>query len=263
MIDELKEFRELADMKHGWRQGRGVPEPPDEAAIKRCIQVMMARQCIYPDMHHLGPSYRVLSTPEYQGFFRRYFAAMGLEFHHDTRSGMVALRVPEGAPRYDHQGGRLKKDETAVLLALRIAYEEAFREKRFDDGAAVDTTTDEIFDRLGVIGGVGIEAGRLREILDFLRRKGVVELGERDPVEHVIPVTILPGIEVVVPSTWVERVRMAAEAVPDAPAAADASAADGEGWSGNGAAGGGSDGDGVDPKERGGSDPAGADEEGI
>ena len=216
MIEQLKEFTELVDMADTHRPGLGIPEPPDEEGITRCIQIMMARQCIYEGMYGLGPSYRILSTPKYQGFFRRYFAAMGLEFVHDIRSGMVALKVPGGVPRYDHQSGRLKKDETAVLIALRVAYEEAFRNKQFSELGIVEISTDELYDKLAVIADVEIEAARLAEILALLKRKGVVDLGERDPVDRVTPLTILPGIEILVPSTYIERVRMAAEAAPPA-----------------------------------------------
>jgi hypothetical protein len=222
--EHLKEFRELADMADAYRPGRGIPEPPDEETITRCIQVMLSRQCIYAGMHGLGAYYRVLSTPEYQGFFRKYFAAMALEFHHDTRSGLVALKVPSGSLRFDHQSQRLRKDETAVLIALRIAYEEAFRNKQFNEIGIVETTTNELFDKLGAIGWIEIEETRLKEILGHLKRKGVVDIGDQDPVERVRPLTILPGIEVVVPSSYIERVRMAAEAVPSAAATQDETA---------------------------------------
>jgi hypothetical protein len=228
MTEELKEFRELVDLADSYRPGRGVPEPPDEETVTRCIQVMLARQCLYAGMHGLGPYYRVLSTPEYQGFFRKYFAAMGLEFHHDTRSGLVALRVASGAPRFDAQSQRLRKDETAVLLALRVAYEEAFNAKQFDDLGTVATTTDELYDKLAAIGGIEIPETRLLEILATLKRKGIVEIGERDPVERVRPLTILPGIEVAVPPAYIERVRMAAEAAPPAAAKDDAAESAGE-----------------------------------
>lgn len=211
MTDHLKELRELVDMADTYRPGRGIPEPPDEETVTRCIQVMLARQCIYPGMHGLGPVYRVLSTPEYQGFFRKYFAATGLEFHHDTKSGMVALKVPGGVPRYDHQAGRLRKDETAVLLALRVVYEEAFRSKQFDELGRAETTTNDIYDKLAVIAGIELDETRLLEILSFFKKKGIVEIGERDPVERVRPLTILPGIEVVVPATYVERVHKACD----------------------------------------------------
>jgi hypothetical protein len=216
MIEHLKEFNDLVDAKDTYRPGRGVPEPPDEDGITRCIQVMLARQCIYANQHGLGPSYRVLSTPQYQGFFRKYFAAMGLEFYHDSRSGLVALKVPGRAPRFDHQSHRLRKDETAVLLALRVAYEEAFQNKEFNELGRVELTTDQLYDKLSVIGRIEIDDTRLKEILDLVRRKGVIDLGERDPVERVTPFTILPGIEIVVPSTYIERVRNVAETMASA-----------------------------------------------
>lgn len=226
MAEHLKEFLDLVDKADTWKPGRGIPEPPTEEEITRCIQVMMARQCIYAWQHGIGPSYRILSTPEYQGFFRKYFAAMGNEFVHDTRSGMVALKVPSGIPRYDQRSGRLRKDETAVLLALRIAYDEAFRNKQWNDLGTVDITTDDLFDKLNAIGDVEIEPGRLGDILGFLEGKGIVKQGERDPVDKVTPLTILPGVEIAVTPTYIERVLMAAEAVPPA-TAADAAAASG------------------------------------
>jgi hypothetical protein len=214
MVEHLKEFVELVDMVDTWKPGRGIPEPPDDETVTRCIQLLMARQCIYGWMHGIGPSYRVLATPEYQGFFKKYFAAMGNELVHDTRSGMIALKVPSGVPRYDQRSGRLKKDVTSVLLALRIAYDEAFRNKQWNDLGTVDITTDDLYDKLGIVGSIIVEPGRLTEILTFCEGKGVVKLGERDPVDKVTPLTILPGIEIAVTATYVERVLAAAEAIP-------------------------------------------------
>ncbi len=37
MIEHLKEFNDLVDAKDTYRPGRGVPEPPDEDGITRCI----------------------------------------------------------------------------------------------------------------------------------------------------------------------------------------------------------------------------------
>lgn len=214
MALHLKEFEALVDKKDDWNPNRGIPEPPDEIEITRCIQVLMARQCIYPNMHGLGPTHRTLSTPEYQEFFRRYFAAMGYEFYHDTRSNMVALRVPADVPRYDHQAGRLKKDETSVLLALRIAYEEAYNAKQLTDYGTAETTTNDIFDKLQVVADITLEQPRLDDILALFRKKGVIGMGERDPVEKVTPITILPGIDVVVPATYIKGVFTFAEGLP-------------------------------------------------
>lgn len=213
MIEQLKEFREVVERESRQRTARNQQEERTEAAITRCVQIMMSRQCIYPNMHAIGPSYRILAKPENQHFFRRFFTAMGLEFYHDTRSGMIALKVPkDGGSRYDYQSGRLRKDETAVLLALRITYEEAFKNKQYSETGHVETSTDDLYDKLKVVGDMEIDAPRLDAILQLLKRKGVVEIGDKDPVENVTPLTILPGIEVVVPQGYILRIIDAMEA---------------------------------------------------
>lgn len=209
MSKHLKEFDQLVGMKDTYRAGRGIPEPPSEVDITRCIQIMLARQCIYPTMHGISAYYNILKTVEYQDFFQKYFAAMGYELVHDTRNGMIALKVEPG-PRYDHQASRLKKDETAVLLALRILYEEGFRERKFTASGAIETTTNDVYDRLNVIGGIQLEQTRFIKILEFLKKKGLVVFGDRDPVESVYPLDILPGIELAVPYSYIERVSEAA-----------------------------------------------------
>jgi hypothetical protein len=213
MPEELREFRELVDSADEHRPSLGMPAPPNEEDVARCIQMMLARQCIYPDMYGVGHYYRILSTEKYQSFFRKYFAAMGLELHQDMRSGMIALRAPADAPRYDLRSARLRKDETAVLLALRIAYEEAFSNKTMGETGRVETSTDDLYDKLSTIGHMELEEPRLMEILEFLKRKGVVEIGDFDPVERIHPLTILPGVEVMVPASYMQRVINAAETV--------------------------------------------------
>jgi hypothetical protein len=217
MLAELKEFRDLVDQQDSYRPGRGIPEPPKEEELTRCIQILMSRQCIYPHQHHLARSYQIMAATEYQGFFQKYFAAMGLEFYFDTRSRMVALRFP-GADkrRYDWQASRLKKDETLVLLVLKLAYEEGFRTNTMGVRGDVEITSNDVVDKLEMIGRVTIEETRLNEILGLLKRKGVLDLGDRDPVERVRPVTILPGIEVGAPESYIQQVRDWAEQLPAA-----------------------------------------------
>lgn len=207
MAHELKDLADLLDKADGHRPGQGVPEPPTEEEVTRCIQVMLSRQCIYPFQHTLSRVYAILRWHGYQDFFRRYFATMGLELYHDTRSDMIALRFP-GADkkRYDWQANRLKKDETLVLFVLKLAYEEGFKAQAMTVKGTVEITTDDLIDKLSVVGGVEIEETRLYSILEQFRRKGIVVLGERDPVERVRPLTVLPGIEVACPDAYMQQV---------------------------------------------------------
>ncbi|WP_186002498.1 DUF4194 domain-containing protein [Mycobacterium sp. KBS0706] len=230
MLGELKELRDLVDLQDDHRPGRGMPEPPTEEEVTRCIQVLMSRQCIYPHQHHLARSYNIMATVEYQGFFRKYFSAMGLDFHFDTRSRMVALRFPAvERRRYDWQASRLKRDETLVLLALKLAYEEGFRANIMGARGDVEITTNDLVDKLEMLARVTIEETRLNEILGLLKRKGVLELGERDPVERVRPLTILSGIEVAVPESYVQQI---SDWVDQLPAAAPDSVEPGDGSEG-------------------------------
>ncbi|MGE5504318.1 MAG: DUF4194 domain-containing protein [Actinomycetota bacterium] len=218
---ELKDLQDLLDKADTYRPGRGTPEPPSEEEVTRCIQVLMARQCIYPHQNHLARSYAIMACPDYQEFFRRYFAAMGLEFHFDPRSRMIALRFPgSDRKRYDWQASRLKKDETLVLFTIKLAYEEGFHANRMGTRGEVEITTNDVLDKLDVVAGVQLEEGRMLAILKLLERKGVVQIGELDPVERVRALTILPGIEVACPETHMQAVADWAEQQPQAGAAA-------------------------------------------
>lgn len=225
MIDELREFKALVDGPKA--PPGGVPRPTEEE-VTRCIQVMLARQCIYPDMQTIGPSYRILAAPDYQDFFRKFFAAMDLEIHHDPRTGMVALRVP-GRPRYDWQSARLTKEETAVLAALSVTYEEGHKARNVDQHGRFETTTNEVFDKVNGIAGIEIRESRFVEILEDFQRKGIVRVEGRDPVDRVWQLTILQGVDVAVPEAYRERMTAWCEnrelpPPPDAAAAPDGTA---------------------------------------
>lgn len=220
MLHELREVREILDSKETYRPGVGKPEPPDEDEMIRCVQVMLAHQCIYRDQARFSRVYTIMAFAPYQGFFKKYFALMGMEFVHDVRSGMLALKVPGDCTRYDWQAAKLKKDETLVLLVLRLAYEEGYRDNAMGDRGEVEITSDDLVERYEVVTNTEIEESRLTDILTSLRKRGVVRLGDRDPVDRVRPITILTGIEVVVPETYIEQIRQWSEDL-----AADAEAA--------------------------------------
>ncbi|WEK52231.1 MAG: hypothetical protein P0Y66_09795 [Candidatus Kaistia colombiensis] len=74
---------------------------------------------------------------------------------------------------------------------------------------------------------------RLSEILKMFHRKGLVRVSDRDQVEQLIVLTIMPGITVLVPDAYVEALVQwlegrAAHAVPPTGILAIATARDGE-----------------------------------
>lgn len=186
---ELDELRDLLE-------GRRGNAPVDKADIETAIQALLAHQIIYPDTtllrREIYDFIRAHST-----FFERYFGAMGVGIVIEPSTGMIAL--VRGRNRYGWQFTRLKKDETLVLLALRVTYDEGLRAGLMDEIGRVQTNTDEIFDRIRTLAKADppVES-RLEEILKSLRRRGAVLLHDADRVERLTPVTVLPGIAILV-----------------------------------------------------------------
>jgi hypothetical protein len=110
--------------------------------------------------------------------------------------------------RHDAQGERLRKDETLVLLALRLAYEEGLRDHRVSTDGTVECTTDDIADAIrSAARSEPPDEARLIEILRLFARKGALRLGERDRAERVTPLMVMPGITVLSPDAWMDQVR--------------------------------------------------------
>lgn len=208
---ELAEVRELLD---GRRTARN--EPITAESLQTALQALLFHQCLYEDTPFAGESYRVVVAQD--RFFERYFGAMGYRLVIDPRARMVAL-VPGGAT-YGWQQSRLRKDETIVMLALRYALEEGLKEGAIDEDGRVETTSDELYDRVKLLAGTEPpDQARLMSILKMLRRKGAVRIGEHDGTERVTPLTILPGIRVLVPDVFVEGVILWLESQSNAPKA--------------------------------------------
>ena len=123
------------------------------------------------------------------------------------------LRQAPDAPRHDVVSERLRKDETLVLLALRLLYEEGLRDHRVGTDGIVECTTDEVVEKIRAVArNDPPEEGRLADILRLYARRGGLRLGERDKVERVTPLALLPGLAVLASDAWMERLRAWSEA---------------------------------------------------
>jgi len=199
----LEPFRAIVD-------GDEPPPPgsraPDEAELTRALQVLLKTQVIYSATPGVGRSYEL--ARHYAPFFQSYFACLGYAFEVSHRDQMVFLRLPPDGVRHDMVSERLRKDETLVLLALRLAYEEGLRDHRVTTDGVVECTTDDIADSLRSAARSEPPAeDRLIEILRLFSRRGAVRLGERDRTERITPLAVLPGIAVIAPDTWLDRIR--------------------------------------------------------
>lgn len=202
---ELTEFSQIVDGE--WPETPAGAKAPTQEDLTRALQVMLTRQVIYASTPSLGGSYEIART--YSSFFERYFAALGYRFVSSVRDQMVALSVPQGEARYDSVYERLRKDETLVLLTLRLLWEEAVANQEIGDGGIFETTTGDLVDRLKAVTQQDPpDEGRLLDILRFYQRRGAVRMGQRDRSERVTPLFVLPGISILVPDTFVDDLKL-------------------------------------------------------
>ncbi|KTQ80648.1 hypothetical protein NS226_22770 [Aureimonas ureilytica] len=200
MQRETDEFRDIVDGE--WAGGHIAGRRPTGEELTRALQVMITRQCVYSHTPGIGRTYDMVRA--YPTFFERYFGSLGYRLVISPRDQMVALSVPADEARYDGVFERLRKDETLVLLALRLLWEESLRAHEVGEAGIVDTTTDDLVDRLvTVTQSPPPEETRLLDILRMFARHGALRLGERDRVRRVSTLAILPGIAILVPDSYV------------------------------------------------------------
>lgn len=209
-MPELRELRELLDDPKNTRRDGTCEED-----IRQALQALFMHQVLYRDWPLSGKPFSTIMC--HRSFFDRYVDAMGCELYVEhARSGMVAIRPRD--MQYGWKENRLKKDETLVLLALRYLYDDGMRKSQMTEQARVETSTDALVDLVST--GLGIEAPEERRLLDILagfRRKGMLRLGTRDKAERLTPITIMPGVRIMVTDVFVQRVTdWVDEGAPDA-----------------------------------------------
>lgn len=202
---ELKEFSQIVDGE--WPETPVGAKTPTADELTFAIQVMITRQVIYSHTKGLGGTYEIVNT--YGSFFARYFKVMGLRFISSPRDQMVALSVPQGESRYDSVYERLTKEETLVLLALRLVWEEAVANQDIAEAGLCETTTGDVIDRYKSATQLDPpNEGRLMDILRLFQRRGAVKVGSRDSIEKVTPLSILPGVVVLAPDTFLDDLKL-------------------------------------------------------
>jgi hypothetical protein len=193
---ELKEVSAILDTL------KGKVELED---LQSALQAILFHQCLYEDWPH-APSYRLLAR--HLANVQPILAAFGYSLRHHPVAHMLVLEP--SAPVFGLQMSRLKKDETAVLIVLRLLYEEGIT--ALDEQGRVETTTDDIHDRLKTCGEEPPPIVRLLDILRMFQRKGLVRVGEHDAVEQLTALMIMPGITILVSDVYVEGVTQWLEA---------------------------------------------------
>jgi hypothetical protein len=171
----------------------------EEEELQSALQAILFHQCLYEDWPH-APAYRLLvrHLPNVQPIL----GAFGYRLTHHPVAHMLVLEARTVA--YGVHMSRLKKDETVVLLVLRLLYAEGI--SSLDEQGRVEITTDDLHDRIRTSGEEPPPMPRLLEILRLFQRKGIVRVGERDLAEQLVVLTIMPGVTMLVPDVYVEAV---------------------------------------------------------
>lgn len=204
----LEGFRAIVD---GDEPAPPGARAPDHEELVRALQVLLKAQVIYSNTPGIGRSYELVR--HYAPFVTDYFACLGYALAVSHRDQMVSLTPTPDAPRHDIASERLRKDETLVLLALRLIYEEGLRDHRVGTDGSVECTTDAIVEKIRTVArNEPPDEGRLGDILRLVGRRGGLRLGERDRIERVTPLTLLPGLAVLASDAWMERLRGWSEA---------------------------------------------------
>jgi hypothetical protein len=179
----------------------------DEEELQLALQALMFHQCLYEEWPSAA-SYKLIVRN--LRHVRPIIGAFGFRLEHSELVKMLVVKLQQ--PGYGVAMNRLRKDETVVLLCLRLLYEEQMRAGASDESGRVLTISSEVYDQIRrTTGEAPPAAARLFEILALLQRRGLVRVGERD-TEQVANVTIYPGITYLVPDlfvtaldSWLER----------------------------------------------------------
>lgn len=200
-------------------EARGI----DAARLIRAANTLLNRQFLFAGDYGTTGVYETLTDPRTQRYFESLFDALGYRFTRNEQDQWVGL-VPDAeivGP------GSLKLDETLVLLALALVWQEGVNAGEVGERGVVEASSHEVFDKLGSITTrkERMKERRFLEIVTEFRRRGFVHLGERDESTGDVMLEIRPMIRLVAGENVLERIRRFTDA---AAAGADVTAAPAE-----------------------------------
>ena len=198
---ELKEFTDAVEKEAA---EQNIDDDQAETVLKKALQALLHHQCIYS----FSPNQRSLYECLHRHFIflRKYFAALNIEVVHLPQERMIALfshKIPHPTNR-----NTLRKDETAVLLCLRLLFNEARELGNVNEYGVAEATSDDLVDRLQDAAGISPPSdNRLKQIIDKFRKSGMMRHLADDKDETFIIFEILPGVQHVTPDVTIEHIR--------------------------------------------------------
>lgn len=157
------------------------------AQFQRAGRDLIQKQAIHFDDRQLQTSYRLLCT--HNAYFSDLLGALGYEFSVAASRGYV--RLGPGDAGTGSRRGRIKKDETLVLFAMRIIWEEGVRSGESDEYERIEASTAILADRFTTLGGGPLPSkARMMDMLRDWAAHGIIRLGDEDKEAENTPITI-------------------------------------------------------------------------
>lgn len=165
---------------------------------------LLRRQFLFAGDHGVAQAYDTITDPRYAGYFSALFDALGYDLHRNETEHWVGLLPDAEVVSLSTR----RVDETVLMLLLSLVWQELVNEGEIRERAVVVTTSGAIFDRyIAIVGKERIKESRFREILDLLRRRGLVAFGERDPESGEFEIEIRSMVRLVVGEEALDRLR--------------------------------------------------------
>jgi len=176
----------------------------------RAANALMNRQFLFAGDYGTIGIYETLTDARTQRYFEGLFDALGYRFKRNDQDQWVGL-----VPDVETVGpGSLKIEETLVLLALALVWQERVNAGEVGGRGVVEASSHEVFDRLSAIvtRKDRMKERRFIDIVTEFKRRGFVQIGERDEESGDVMLEIRPMIREVAGEDILGRIRSFAEA---------------------------------------------------
>lgn len=190
ILAELADFEDKVTKVKGQAAAETAVE-----TLRRALNVLLDRQFIYNGDRGMAHLYEALLRPDARQIVEGVLDALGYALVVETTDQWVGL-VPSEEGGF--HGARLRIDETIIILLLGMIWQEGMNTGLSEDRATVPTTSDEVFTKhAAILGRERIPRARFQDILQDLRRRALLEIGEEDPETRDVLLRIRSTIRLV------------------------------------------------------------------
>lgn len=171
--------------------------------LQKAARDLLSRQVIHSDDSQLKTSYRLLNRHSH--YYEQLFDALGYQVKFDSVYSYILL-LP-GEINGGSRRGRVSKEETLLLFALRVLWEEGVREGEMDNFGRIETDTEILYDRFTAMSDAEFPTpARLGEHFSGLRSRGILRIKEKNKEEEFTLFVIMPVIREIVTADLADEV---------------------------------------------------------